>query len=359
MTPLQRYQAALKVGDIYPDPEQQRIILSFQQMYENLLKLQKSTWQRFAGKLLKPKANFNNGLYIWGDVGAGKTYLMDLFYQSLPFKRKLRMHFHSFMAEVHHLMTQLQGQRDPLQLVAKHFAARACVLCFDEFFVKDIGDAMILGNILRGLFERGIYLIVTSNVAPCNLYHNGLQRQAFLPTIALIEKHLQVEHILAQRDYRLRDLKQAGVYFSPVDTKVEQQLQAWFDYFASKQNITVEPLTILGREIAVVKRAEQVVWFDFQTICHTPRSQNDYLEIVKRYRTIIISNIPQLLEKDSDAVRYLINLIDICYDRRVKLIISAAVPIRELYTKGILFFEFQRTCSRLLEMQSEQYLNGH
>lgn len=359
MTPLQQYQADLAAGRIYGDPGQEHIVSILQRIYDQLISSQDKLWYRLAHKLVRKKPKLVKGLYVWGSVGTGKTYLMDLFYNSLPIKRKLRMHFHSFMAEVHRLLVRLQGQPEPLQIIARYFSSKAHVLCFDEFIVNDIGDAMLLGNLLQALFKRGVCLIVTSNVAPGDLYKDGLQRAAFLPTIALLQQNTQVEYIQSRQDYRLRNLVQAGLYFTPLDDKAEAHLSTWFNYYAPEPSLIFdEPLIVLGRAISVVKRAETVVWFRFQEICTIPRSQNDYLEIVKQYSAILVSDIPQFSEQEDNAVRYLINLVDICYDCQVKLILSAAVPIKELYKKGRLYFEFQRTCSRLQEMQSQQYLNN-
>ncbi len=357
MNPFQQYQADLAAGVIYPDPEQQSVVIELQRIYENLVQ-RPGSWRGLANRLLNKRRTPVKGLYLWGSVGVGKTYLMDLFYNSLPIKHKLRMHFHLFMAEVHQLLTQLQGQRDPLQRVASYFATKARVLCFDEFFVNDIGDAMILGNLLTALFQQGVCLVTTSNVVPAELYKNGLQRSAFLPTIALLEKNTQIKHIQTQRDYRLRSLTQAGVYFFPLNLEAEQHLANWFSsYVADKQTLTQQPLTLLGRTIAVVQRAEGIVWFKFQDLCNIPRSQNDYLAIAEDYPIMIVSDIPQFTEQDVNAITYLINLVDICYDWQVKLVVSAAVPIKELYLHGRLFFEFQRTVSRLQEMQSKEYLS--
>jgi len=356
MSPLQRYQADLAAGKIYPDEEQQRLVWQLQRIYETLAS-RLGNWQRFKHKLLAQKPV--KGLYLWGSVGIGKTYLMDLFYNSLPTTRKLRMHFHPFMAEVHLALTRLQGQKNPLQMVARDFAKQAQVICFDEFFVNDIGDAMLLGNLLKELFKRGVCLIATSNVAPEELYKNGLQRAAFLPTIDLIKQHTKIEHAISLRDYRLRDLVQAGVYFWPLNENAERQLSAWFNgYLNYKSVVQHQPLQILNREIRVKKSADKVVWFEFEAICSMPRSQNDYLEIAKQYEVVLISGIPQFRASDTNAAIYLRNLVDICYDWRVKLILSAAVAINDLYLQGPLEFEFKRTYSRLQEMQSEDYLNG-
>jgi cell division protein ZapE len=357
MTPSQKYNADIAKGIIYPDAEQQKVVLALQAVYEQLVPTHSKNLAGFTRQLLKIRHKPVRGLYLWGSVGVGKTYLMDLFFHSLPHPRKLRLHFHAFMAEVHKLLQQLQGERNPLDKVAASFASKAHVLCLDEFIVNDIGDAMILANLLQGLFQRGVCLVSTSNVVPSQLYKNGLQRTSFLPAIALLEQHTEVLHLPNQQDYRLRHLAQVGVYFSPLDKAAEQHLQSWFAFYAKEVSNT-KSICVLNRYIKVVQEAKDVVWFGFDDLCYMPRSQNDYLELAKRYKALLVSEIPQFTAYDSDRVMYLINLVDICYDWRLKLIVSAAVPIQELYTEGRLVFEFQRTRSRLLEMQSKQYLDS-
>lgn len=356
---ISQYQADIAANNIQYDVEQERILTYLQGIQDEIMVKQTSVWRRdILRKVFNRKNRPIQGLYVWGSVGVGKTYLMDLFYNNLLIKRKLRMHFHSFMAEVHQLLARLQGRRNPLQIVARYFSAKTQILCFDEFFVSDIADAMILGNLLTALFDSGVCLVATSNVPPADLYRNGLQRSAFLPTIALLEKYTQVEHIITKQDYRLRNLTQAGAYLYPLDCRTQAHLLDWFKHYALAEPISVAPLLILHRLIPVIRRASTIVWFDFKHICHSPRSQNDYIEITKQYEVIIISNVPQLTDQDLDAVAYFINLIDICYDRRIKLLISASVPISELYLHGRLKFEFQRTASRLQEMQSNEYINS-
>ncbi len=296
------------------------------------------------------------GLYIWGGVGRGKTMLMDLFYDCLPVDRRLRMHFHRFMRRVHDGLKRWAGTPDPLTKVADEFADEADILCFDEFFVSDIGDAMILAELMAALFERGVTLIATSNVAPDALYENGLQRRRFLPAIDLINEHTHVHHVEAGMDFRLRALEQAEIYHSPLDDEAELSLARSFTSLAPDTPEEDVVLTIEGREIAVRMVADDVVWFEFSELCEGPRSQNDYIELALVYHAVLVSNVPVLTARKEDAARRFISLVDEFYDHRVKLIISAAAPITELYQGERLRFEFERTQSRLLEMQSHDYL---
>ena len=261
------------------------------------------------------------------------------------------------MQQVHAHLKQLQGQSDPLKIIAKRFAQQSRVICFDEFFVLDITDAMILANLLEALFKEGVILVTTSNLPPDSLYRNGLQRDRFLPAIGLLKKHTLVISLQSQTDYRLRELKQAGVYYNPVNDKNTAKMQQLFDHLTHGDAKINHQLSINDRDIQTIACSQNIVWFDFNHLCHTPRSQMDYLEIAKIFHTVFVSNVPKIASRDVNAARYLINLVDIIYDQRVKLIISAEVPILEIYTEGELFFAFQRTCSRLLEMQSEEYLH--
>lgn len=345
MTPLEHYQQAITRAEFKSNALQEQVMLALQHIYDELL----------TPKKLFKKHNVK-GLYLWGGVGIGKTWLMDTFYQCLPIP-KLRMHFHRFMQHVHHELRSLQGQADPLKKVAKHLAKQARVICLDEFLVNDITDAMLLANLLDALFNEGITLITTTNIAPDDLYHNGLQRNNFLPAIALIKKHLQVWHLQSMIDYRLRDLTATGTYFFPLNADAELFMQQHFQHLTHDYPIQVEPLTIADRKVKILGAASDVVWFDFHDICHVPRSQMDYLEIAKDYSTVLVSNVPQITAHQDNTARYLINLVDVFYDARVKLILSAAVAIDDLYPTGRFSFEFDRTRSRLLEMQSRAYLH--
>jgi len=296
------------------------------------------------------------GLYIWGGVGRGKTFLMDLFFESLDIKEKKRIHFHRMMHDVHERMKTLSFVEDPLDKVAAAIAQDTRVLCFDEFFVSDIGDAMILGRLLDGLFRRGVTLVTTSNSRPDDLYKEGLQRQRFLPAINLLNEHTDVIEMDSGTDYRLRILQKAGTYLSPNDAAAAEKLNYFFDESASLQIETDKDLDINGRAIRARRCAKGVAWFRFEDICDGPRSQADYIEIARWYPSVIVSGVPQFDATRDDQARRFISLVDEFYDRRVKLILSAAVDVSELYSGTRLNFEFDRTASRLIEMQSTEYL---
>ncbi|MFT7559840.1 MAG: cell division protein ZapE [Flavobacteriales bacterium] len=298
------------------------------------------------------------GLYLWGGVGRGKTYLMDLFYESLPFERKLRTHFHRFMRSIHAELKMLKGTTDPLEQVAELFSKRYRVICFDEFFVVDITDAMILANLLDGLFRRGVSLVATSNIAPAGLYENGLQRARFLPAITLLERHTDIVNVDGGTDYRLRTLKQAPLYYFPCGVQSRLDVQTCFDKLcgaAAQLEHDVE-LEVEGRCIDMHRRSDDLAWFDFYALCDGPRSQIDYIEIAREFHTVIISNVPFMGEKNDDQARRFIYLVDEFYDRGVKLILEAEAHFTGLYSGGRLAFEFERTVSRIQEMQSEMYL---
>ncbi len=296
------------------------------------------------------------GLYIWGGVGRGKTYLMDLFFETLAVKAKRRVHFHRLMRDVHERLAALGKVADPLDRVAADIASEARVLCLDEFFVSDIGDAMILSGLFDGLFRRGVTLVTTSNMQPDDLYQDGLQRQRFLPAIDLLNTRTQVVNLDGSVDYRLRLLRQAGTYLTPDDASARASLQKFFDESASSQITSKQMLDINGREIRTHSCAKGIVWFDFSDLCDGPRSQNDYIEIARWYPTVIIAGVPALDQTLDDQCRRFIAVVDEFYDRRVKLILSAATGVDALYSGERLSSEFERTASRLIEMRSTDYL---
>ena len=353
-TPEQHYQADIKAGLILPDAKQQHIIKKLDALHQQLIARHK---KRFLLNML-PARKPIRGLYLWGGVGIGKTYLMDVFFQCLPFKRKMRLHFHVFMQQVHYQLRSVQGQKNPLQLVAKQFAKQTDIICFDEFFVTDIADAMLLSGLFQALFARGVCLVATSNQPPDDLYKSGLQRNNFLPAIALIKEHTEVIAFDSKKDYRLRTLQQAGVYFTPLNETSQQAMQHCFDSLAHGSACYGDIQYIAERPIQTIAIAHDVVWYDFKVICNVPRSQHDYLEIAQMYSTVLISNVPKIPVLNETAITYLINLIDVFYDAKVKLILSAATAVDDIYSEGRQLFAFQRTRSRLIEMQSADYLHA-
>ncbi|HYQ37342.1 MAG TPA: cell division protein ZapE [Pseudomonas sp.] len=359
MTPLQRYQADLKRPDFFHDAAQENAVRHLQRLYDDLVNGHQDSG--LLGKLFGRKKSTEpvKGLYFWGGVGRGKTYLVDTFYDALPFKQKMRTHFHRFMKRVHEEMRTLKGEKNPLTIIGKRFADEARVICFDEFFVSDITDAMILATLLEELFKNGVSLVATSNIVPDGLYKDGLQRARFLPAIALLKQYTEVVNVDSGIDYRLRALEQAELYYSPLGAEADASLEKSFRSLLT-ENCTVqenEALLIENREIRARKVANDIAWFEFRELCDGPRSQNDYIELGKIFDAVLLSNVEQMGMAKDDMARRFVNLVDEFYDRNVKLIISAEVELKDLYTRGKLEFEFQRTLSRLLEMQSHEYLS--
>ena len=357
-TPSAHYQRRLESGDISADPHQAAAVQALQQVYEALLAAGPPPrgWRRQLRALFGSTVEPTCGVYLWGSVGRGKTFLMDLFYDCLPFDDKLRAHFPRFMGGVHARLKEFRTHQNPLWLTADRLAERARVICFDEFFVSDIADAMILGNLFEALFERGVTLVTTSNTRPDQLYSEGLQRQRFLPAISLIEQHTRLVRIDGSLDYRLRVLERADVYQQPNGESADRKLAECFEAIAPDEGERDLHIEILGRDIEALRAADGVVWFDFPQICDGPRSQNDYVELSRCYQTVLISNVPRLTKRLENQARRFIALVDEFYDRRVKLIVSAETPLSALYAGERLANEFQRTQSRLEEMQSHDYL---
>jgi len=293
---------------------------------------------------------------MWGGVGRGKTWLMDMFFHSLPGERKLRLHFHRFMLRVHHELAEIQGQENPLEIIADGFKAETDVLCFDEFFVSDITDAMLLATLLQALFARGITLIATSNIPPDNLYANGLQRARFLPAIALINKYCQVMNVDAGIDYRLRTLTQAHLYLTPLNASTQQQMDQLFVKLAGKAPDNAPVLQINHRPLAAIAESNGVLAVDFHTLCEDARSQLDYIVLSQLYHSVLLHNVQVMGVKQENSARRFLALVDEFYERRVKLVISAQSDMFSIYQGEQLQFEYQRCLSRLQEMQSEDYL---
>ncbi|GAB2998307.1 cell division protein ZapE [Psychrosphaera aestuarii] len=354
-TPWQQYKIDLEREDFHHDASQENAVKHLQRLYDDLTAEPKA--RSFFSKLFASKPEKSaQGLYFWGGVGRGKTYLVDTFYHSLPFEKKLRIHFHRFMHKVHDQMKSLQGQSDPLKIVAKNLANEARVICFDEFFVSDITDAMILGTLLEELFKLDVVFVTTSNIVPDDLYKNGLQRARFLPAIKLLNDHCDVVNVDSGVDYRLRTLEQAEIYHFPLDPQAEKNLEHYFCQLAPEEGKKDQQIEVENRMIDTRMVADGVVWFNFDAICKSARSQLDFIEISKIYHTVLLSNVEQMSKENDDAARRFISMVDEFYERKVKLIISAAVALDSLYDVGGLEFEFKRCVSRLQEMQSHDYL---
>jgi cell division protein ZapE len=355
MTPLKKYQSLLKEPEFYDDPAQRKVVELLESLFQVLL-VQERRSRTLMGRLARRSTVPLTGLYLWGGVGRGKTMLMDLFFECLPPDQRLRMHFHRFMQRVHHELKDLSGTANPLEVVADRLREQASTLCFDELFVSDIGDAMILSELLEHLFARGMTLVATSNFEPDRLYENGLQRRRFLPAIELLKKHTRIHNVDSEVDYRLRVLERAEIYHVPLDGAAERSLASSFSALAPETPQTDVALEIENRIITARKVADDVAWFEFSELCEGPRSQNDYIELSRIFHAVLISNLRRFSARDEDAARRFISLVDEFYDHNVKLIISADVAIEDLYAGDRLRFEFERTRSRLLEMQSHDYL---
>jgi cell division protein ZapE len=353
-TPRQRYEADLHKPGFVKDPAQAHAVAALDLLYQHLLQRPPLPWWR---RLLGQRQAPVKGLYLWGSVGRGKTWLMDCFYDCLPFPEKCRLHFHRFMQLVHEQLKAFKEQEDPLKLVARDFSSRARVLCFDEFFVSDIADAMLLGRLFEYLFRDGVTLVATSNVAPDNLYKDGLQRERFLPAIKSLKQHAQILNVSGDTDYRLRHLEQTNLFYTPAGAEADAHLAAFFARLTDDATGDDTVLSINQREIAVRKAVDGVAWFRFEALCDGPRGTDDYIELARSYHTILISDIPVFNRELEDQARRFIALVDEFYDRKVKLAVSAAAPLAGLYSGKRLTFEFQRTVSRLQEMQSRAYLS--
>lgn len=356
MTPIKRYQQDIDNNLIQADTAQREAVDHLDVIYSNLLnppKQEKSFFKSFFKKdeVIKPV----EGLYMWGGVGRGKTYLMDLFFDSLPFNEKKRIHFHRFMQGIQDELKNMRDLQNPLDIIAEKSAKDIRVLCLDEFQVHDIADAMILAGLLQALIDRGVSLITTSNTEPNQLYKDGLQRDRFLPAIELLNTHTTVLNVDGGNDYRLRALNQAQTWHCPPDENSQKQLKRYFEQLSTTAH-TADDLIIFQRPIPVVMRSEGIAWFEFNALCDGPRGQADYIELSKIFHTVQISKIPVMTREQDDKARRFIELIDEFYDRNVNLIASAHGQPAELYQGRRLSAMFERTSSRLLEMQSEDYM---
>ena len=354
LSPAERYAQALASGQFMPDDAQAQAVHELERVWQELIqryKASKKAFRRFR------RQTAPQGVYMWGGVGRGKTWLMDQFYDSIPFRRKTRMHFHHFMQHVHRELNKLSGQRNPLDSVADQIYKDAVVICFDEFFVSNVTDAMILSDLFQKLFHRGITLVATSNIAPDGLYKNGIHRDRFIPTIEMVKKHCQVLNVDAGVDYRLRVLKQAQLFKSPLTHDNQNWMAQRFSALTNTQHHSSEPIIINQRVVETIAHTEDVLWCEFSELCFKPRSPADFIEIANIYNTVLVSNVPHLTDFLSEGTRRFIYLVDEFYDRGVKLLLTSEDSIIEIYQGEKLAFEIERTRSRLLEMQSDDYLN--
>ena len=355
MSVKQAYEAELKTRGYTADPAQLRAV--------DALERCASEWTAFKSARSNPLKKLINrpdiprGVYLYGGVGRGKSFLMDCFYNAVPLNRKTRLHFHEFMREVHRELSNLQGTVNPLDVLAKQIAKKYRLICFDEFHVADITDAMILHRLLAALFENGVGMVTTSNFRPDDLYPGGMHRDRILPAIALLNANLEIINVDNGVDYRRRTLEQVKFYHVPLGAQADAEMRDAFHRIAETQDEN-PVLHIESREIRARRKAGGVVWFDFKTLCGGPRSQNDYLEIATQFHTVFLSDVPQMPVRMASEARRFTWLVDVLYDRRVKLVLSAQVAPEQLYTEGPLAHEFPRTVSRLHEMQSKEFLDS-
>lgn len=354
---LAHYESELARLDYQTDATQRHAVQQLDDLRQRLLRSMqpKTFWQ----KLLSPRnetVTLEKGLYFWGGVGRGKTWLMDLFFHSLPFKQKQRSHFHRFMQFVHDELKRHRDRADPLDLIALQIAHKTRVLCFDELYVSDIADAMLLGNLFRGLFDRGVTLVATSNCAPDDLYKDGLQRARFLPAIRLIKENTLVLNIDGGIDYRLRHLEHARTWFDQRQGDPEEEMLRLFTHLAESSGAEHGTLELHHRKLKVKRLTDEALWFDFKELCDGPRGSADYIELARCYHSIFISGMPQLTAATDNQARRFINMVDEFYDRGVKLFVAAATSPEDIYQGTQLGFEFRRCLSRLTEMQSKAYL---
>jgi cell division protein ZapE len=358
MKPSDKYQEIIRESGFSSDPSQQRAIIRLDDLQLRLLnqnqQFQKKWWHNFLARdnTLKPVC----GIYFWGGVGRGKTFLMDIFYQCVPIEKKQRRHFHQFMNEVHDSLKQTGDTEQPLEQVARELSATVNLLCLDEFMITDIGDAMIISGLLEALFKQGVVLVTTSNSPPDGLYQDGLQRARFLPAIESLNQHCEIVNLDGNQDYRLQGLQQTHLYNLPHSAAVHEDINAYLAAHVTTVQFQANDLVVNGRALEFQSCAEDTVWFSFEQLCKTNRSQNDYLELARLFNTLILTDIKPMTADSDDVAKRFVLLIDILYDHQVILICSAAVTPELLYQGERLKFEFKRTSSRLIEMQSEQYL---
>ncbi len=353
MTVREVYERELQARGYTSDPAQLRAVEALERCASEWAEFKEQRSNVFKKLINRPEVP--RGVYMYGGVGRGKSFLMDCFYTAVPLVRKTRLHFHEFMREVHRELAEMQGTVNPLDVLGANMARRYRLICFDEFHVADITDAMILHRLLQALFDNGVGFVTTSNFKPDDLYPDGLHRDRVLPAIALLNERLEVLSVDNGVDYRRRTMEQVRLYHTPLGPEADEQMNDAFTRLAASKDEN-PVLHIESREIHARRLAGAVVWFDFRTLCGGPRSQNDYLEIASQFHTVLLSDVPQMPVRMASEARRFTWLIDVLYDRRVKLILSAAVPAQALYTEGPMAHEFPRTVSRLAEMQSVEYL---
>lgn len=365
--PIKLYDAQVEQGVLSPDAEQRAVMRKLDSIAGDLTR--RSSWRppsrSVFARWIKPNEHCITGikgLYLWGGVGRGKTHLCDLFFEALPFEDKTRLHFHRFMQQIHDGLRELEGVEDPIEKVADEWAAKARLLLLDEIHVNDITDAMLLGGLLTALFKRGVTLVTTSNVPPEGLYKDGLQRARFIPAIAQICNNTEVLEMLGETDYRLKILQTEPIFCvgefkdGKAEPAVKKQMQEHFNRLRMGAAQDKKTIALNGRELPVLGRSADVIWFSFDTLCNTARSTNDYIEIASLYHTVMVSDVPIMDDMTNDAARRFVNLIDEFYDRHVTVVISAEAAANQLYTGSRLAFEFERAASRLFEMQTSAYL---
>jgi cell division protein ZapE len=358
-TPLDKYNSDLLQEEFTADPAQKAAVMHMQKLFEKMIEQpqqQSRLVARITSIFKKEQQQNIKGLYFWGGVGRGKTYLVDSFYNCLPFENKLRIHFHRFMQNIHKELKSLGNVENPLKIIAQRLSEQTCILCFDEFHVSDITDAMLLGGLLEALFERGVVLVTTSNQHPDELYQGGLQRERFLPAIELLKQYTEVVNVDSGVDYRLQFLDHAEIYHSPLDERANAMLEDDFEHVCPDEGRREVELEIEGRTIQTVRCGDGVVWFDFKALCDGPRGAADYIEIARQYQTVLLANIPVMDDMTNDMTKRFITAVDEFYDRNVKLIITAEAKPEGLYQGTRLAEAFQRTISRLEEMRTHDYL---
>lgn len=352
MSPFAYYLEQLENGVMVRDPMQAEVMRKLDTLFQKIIneyEARQSAW------LLFRRNKSVKGVYLWGSVGIGKTFMMDCFYHCLPFPEKKRMHFHAFMRMIHLELKKQEGSQDPLRVIAKQIASNTFVLCFDEFIVNDIVDAMLLSRLFKYLFEFGICLVATSNIEPDGLYWRGLQREQFLPAIELIKRHLEVIHVTSTEDYRQLHLHKSATSYIPDDLIADENMEKDFNLLSRGFVSYSAPILLCDRQVTIIRQAGDIIWFDFDMLCKPPRSQHDYLALAEKYKTVMLSHIPVMDANQDNIIALFIRLIDVLYDQKIRFIFSAADELDQLYQSGKYTFEFQRTKSRLIEMQSHEW----